>query len=199
MGEIARLGLFLAIMCGVSGGLLSFVRAFTAPRIEHHAIERVKSPSVRSIMKNVSNDPVADRFNIRMNRENLTFFVGVRDGRPKEIAFETFGQGLRDKIGIMVGVDLDTDKVVGIEITENSEDAGKGARASTDEKFKGGFKNRSIIEPFKVRQDNGQIDALTGATISSKGICAGLTAGGELYRKLKPEIVRKANETTKKG
>ena len=42
-----------------------------------------------------------------------------------------------------------------------------------------------------VKTDGGQIDAFSGATVSSKGVCGAVTASSAVYLRLKDEIVKK--------
>ena len=44
---------------------------------------------------------------------------------------------------------------------------------------------------FKVKADGGDIDALSGATVSSKGVCMALTKNIEIYERLKADIKEK--------
>jgi len=45
-----------------------------------------------------------------------------------------------------------------------------------------------------AKADGGQIDALSGATISSRGVCGAIVEAGEIYKKLKPTIIEKIKE-----
>jgi electron transport complex protein RnfG len=53
------------------------------------------------------------------------------------------------------------------------------------------------LEPFKVKADGGQIDALSGATITSRGVCAGVTNSQSFYQRLKPQIIEQAKAFAK--
>ena len=189
----------VCVLCGFSGGLLAAVRSGTKERIELQQVKFVKGPAIKEILHGCTNDPITDRFKVKDGKTQRSFFVGVFDGKPKAVAFETDGKGFGGFIGIMVGVDLETDKVIGIAITIHSETPGLGARAKTDERFKGSFKDLSIKGPFKVKADGGKVDAVAGATITSRGICAGVTGSSAFYKRLKPEILEKANAFANHG
>jgi len=191
MRDIIRMIVVLAIMGAFSGGLLAFVKSGTAAKIEYQQLKFVKGPAIKEILQGATNDPIVDRFKIKDGDVDRSFFVGVFDGKADTVAYETFGKGFGGPVGIMVAVNLDTDQVIGIGITTHSETPGLGARAKTDETFKGSFKG-SINEPFKVKTDGGVVDAITGATVTSRGVCAGITASSEFYKRLKPQIIEKA-------
>ncbi|RLB92158.1 MAG: electron transporter RnfG [Deltaproteobacteria bacterium] len=199
MRDIIRMIVVVAVLCACAGGLLAGVKSGTASKIEFQQLKFVKGPAIREILKGCTNDPITDRFKLKDGETERTFFVGVFDGKPNAVAFETYGKGFGGRIGIMVGVDLETDKVVGLGITTHSETPGLGARAKTDETFKGRFKGLSIMEPFKVKADGGKVDAVTGATVTSRGVCAAVTATSEFYKRLKPQILEKAGAFAKRG
>jgi electron transport complex protein RnfG len=48
-----------------------------------------------------------------------------------------------------------------------------------------------IKDPFKVKADGGQIDAVSGATVSSRGVCAAMAELGKIYERLRKEIMQK--------
>jgi electron transport complex protein RnfG len=186
-----KLFLTVTIFSAVSGGLLSLVRSSTQARIEYQQLKFVKGPTLREIMKGCENDPIVDRFKMKYGKTQRTIFIGIFDGRPKAIALEGFGKGFGGEIGVIVGIDVMTDKIIGIGITTHHETPGVGSRAKTDPSFRGQFKGRSITEAFKVKSDGGQIDAVTGATISSRGVCQAVNNAISVYKRLKPEILKR--------
>jgi electron transport complex protein RnfG len=126
-----------------------------------------------------------------------SFFVGVFDGKANAVAYETFGKGFGGDVGIMVGVNLETDELLGIGVTTHSETPGLGSRAKDDPSFGAQFKGMSITKPFKVKPDGGAVDALSGATVTSRGVCAGVTDSTGFYNTLKPQIIEQAQAFAK--
>jgi electron transport complex protein RnfG len=190
MNEMAKMVIVLTALSVISGGSLAGLRESTKKRIEDQQFKYVKGPAVKAVLQNVSNDPVADRFSIKdpQTHKELSIFVGLVDGKPRDVAFEIDGKGFGGPIGLMVGVDTETDKITGVGVTTLSETPGLGMRAKTDKKFMGQFKDQPVIETFKVKSDGGQVDALSGATVTSRGVAGGLTEAGNLYKTLKPQI-----------
>ena len=66
-----------------------------------------------------------------------------------------------------------------------------GSRTKDDPSFGAQFAGLSIKEPFKVKTDGGQIDAVSGATVSSRGVCAAVSSSTAVYLRLKDQIVQK--------
>ncbi len=187
MNEMIKMVLVLTILSSVSGGLLASIRNGTQDRIENQVLEFVKGPAVRGILEGASNDPIADRFKI----DDHSFFVAVYDGKPRAVAFETSGKGYGGEVGLMVGIDVSDDKLLGVGVTTHAETPGMGARAKTEPGFTAQFKGLPAIESFKVNQDGGAINALSGATITSRAVCSAATDAGQIYKQLKPQIEEK--------
>jgi electron transport complex protein RnfG len=197
MRDIIRMIVVLGVMSAVSGWLLAGVKSGTAEQIEYQQLKFVKGPAIKMILQGCSNDPLVDRFKIKDGEIERGFYVGVFDGKANAIAYETFGKGFGGDVGIMVGVNIETDKLLGIGVTTHSETPGLGSRAKDDPSFGAQFKGMSIQEPFKVKPDGGQVDAVSGATITSRGVCAGVTDSAGFYTKLKPQIIEQARAFAK--
>ena len=85
--------------------------------------------------------------------------------------------GFDGPIDMMVGVDFDGN-ILGISIISHTETAGLGAVAaattSAGEAFRSQFVGQS--GSVSVKKDGGSMDAITGATITSRAICTGVNA-----------------------
>lgn len=188
MREMIKMVIVLTLLSGISGGLLAAVRSGTKERIENQVLEFVQGPAIRKIMAGASNDPIKDRFSLTVDGSKENFFVGKFNGKPGAVAFETSATGFGGKVGIMVGVNVNTGKIIGIDATTLSESPGYGANLVTDKEFKNQFKGMPIGSAPKVKKDGGDINALSGATITSRATVTAVTKAGEIYQKLKPEI-----------
>ena len=92
-------------------------------------------------------------------------------------AVEVGPGGFDNTITMMVGIDNEG-KVLGISIVNHTETAGLGAVAAAGtpagENFRGQFVGAS--GSVSVTKDGGTMDAITGATITSRAICVGVNA-----------------------
>ena len=92
-------------------------------------------------------------------------------------ALEVKPSGFDNTITMMVGVGFDG-KVLGISVVSHTETAGLGAvaaaKTSAGELFRGQFVGQS--GSVSVTKDGGTMDAITGATITSRAICVGINA-----------------------
>jgi electron transport complex protein RnfG len=198
MREMIKMVVVLTVISLASGGLLAALRDGTQERIDNQVLEFVKGPAVRDILKEATNDPIGSRFQIKDGEALRTFFVAVIGGQPRGVALESSGKGYGGDVGLMVGIDVAENKILGVGVTTMSETPGLGARAKTDPKFVAQFKGRPLSEPVKVTQDGGSINAISGATITSRAVSSGVTDALALYERLKPEINAKMKDVKTK-
>ena len=48
-----------------------------------------------------------------------------------------------------------------------------------------------VKDSYRVKADGGDVDALSGATITSRGVCGAVTNAVKLYEHLKDQIIKK--------
>ena len=183
MNEMVKMVVVLTVMSAVSGGVLAGVNKGTASQIEAQQLTFVKGPAIKNILSGSSNDPITDRFKIADGEVEKNFFVGKINGKADNIAFESFGKGFGGDIGLMVGVNLTSGKMIGAAVTTHSETPGLGAKAKDDPSFPAQFKDVSIMDKeIKVNKDGGKITAISGATITSRGVCVAATKAMRHFR-----------------
>ena len=90
--------------------------------------------------------------------------------------------GYGGPVEIVVGITPDG-TVGGVRIVSQSETPGLGTEV-TREAFTGQFEGRSDLESLKVKQDGGSIDAVTGATISSRAVTRGVSDVLDVFHRL---------------
>jgi electron transport complex protein RnfG len=188
MKELIKMVIVLTIISTCSGGILAAVRNGTKDTIKRVVLEQEKAPAIGKILKGVANKPLDDTFMLGEGKEAIDFFVGKFEGGKKAVVFESSGNGFEAAIGVMVGVNLDDDKIIGIGVTTHSETPGIGSKAKTDTFLPAQFTGIDLTGEFKVKKDGGKIDAISGATITSRGVCLAVTNASNTYKRLKAEI-----------
>ncbi len=194
MREMISMVVVLTVLSAFSGGMLAAVRTGTKDKIENQVLKFQKAPAIKQILSDVSNDPLQDRFKIMENDEEMTFFVGKYDGTPKAITFETKGKGFSGDIGLMVGINIESDEVIAVAVTTHSETPGLGSRAKDDPKFVSQFAGMTMNKNFAIKKNGGEIDAMSGATITSLGVCLAAQKAQDIYTRLKPEIQKQTSQ-----
>jgi electron transport complex protein RnfG len=191
MREMINLFIAVLLFSTVSGGLLAFVRNGTQDLITDQQLKFVKGPAIEQILEGCSNEPITDRFTLTDGEQERIFFIGEFDGKRNTVAFESSGGGFGGEIGVIVAVNVETDDIVGVAVTTHSETPGLGSRAKDDPSFAVQFKGLPIKDVFSVKPDGGQIDAVSGATVTSRGVCGAVSASSAVYFRLKDEVVKK--------
>jgi Na+-translocating ferredoxin:NAD+ oxidoreductase subunit G len=195
MGEMIKMVVVLTLLSSLSGGLLAYVKEGTKEQIENQVLQLVQGPAVAKIFAGASNNPVTDRFTLTDGEQKVAVFVAKFDGKPKAVALEALGKGgYGGPVGLMVGIDVNTDKIYGVSVTTSSETPSLGGRAKSDPKFAAQFDGMDVTQPIQITGDGGKVNALSGATFTSRAVCLAATEAGQLYERLKPQIEEKLNE-----
>lgn len=189
MREMMSMIIVLTVLTSVSGGLLAAIKSGTELRIEEQVLKFAKAPAIAQIFTDVTNDPLAERFNVSAEGIELQVFPGELSDGSKAVAFETKGKGgYGGDVGLMVGINMDSDQIIAVRVTTHSETPGLGSRAKDDPAFVSQYDGKSLDDGFGLKADNGSIDAMSGATITSRAVSLAAIEAQRLYKKLKPEI-----------
>lgn len=103
-------------------------------------------------------------------------------------AIPSSGAGFQDTIKLLFGYDPSLKQVVGMEILDSRETPGLGDKIYKDPKFQQNFKALAVEPEIELVKDtpnsDNQVDAITGATISSRAVVRIVNDGLEMGRKL---------------
>lgn len=188
MNEMVKMVVVLTVLASVAGGVLAAVNQGTASQIEAQQLQFVKGPAINKLMEGAANNPIEDRFKISDGEVERSFFVGKFDGNVNTIAFEEFGKGYGGDVGVMVAFNIETDKLKGAAVTIHSETPGLGANAKEKPDLVNQFKGLEVSQSVKVTKDGGEINAISGATITSRAVCNAVSKTMQVYEKLKPQL-----------
>ncbi len=191
MREMMNMIIVLTVLTSVSGGLLAGIKSGTQEKIEYQIFRYQLEPAMNEIFGEVSNDPAKEKFELASDGITYKFFPAKMEGGSKAVAFETKGKGgYGGDVGLMVGINLDTDALVEVRVTTHAETPGLGARAKDDPEFVSQFAGLPLSTNLDLKGENGTIDAMSGATITSKAVAVAAIQAQEVYKKLKPEILK---------
>jgi electron transport complex protein RnfG len=188
MKEVVKMAIVLTLICTVCGAALSGIRNATAERIEYQVLMNVQGPKVKKVLEGSDNDLIQDRKKIEINGEELLLFVGKKGGKPWAIAFETMGNGYGGDIKVMVGYNIEKKDLTGLQVVSHKETPGLGSRV-TEDPFTSRFKGLKLNLEFPGDgQCPSSVDAISGATYSSRGVCEALKKSLEIY----PNVIKQA-------
>ncbi|MFC1573692.1 FMN-binding protein [Candidatus Latescibacterota bacterium] len=179
MREIVKLGTILMLYCLAAAASLSYVYIKTAPVIEANK-EAMSGESVRlEVLPGI--DGGFEKQGEGTEFEYWTGFTGPGNTTGGYV-FITYGEGYSSTIETMVGVDA-TGIITGIKILFQQETPGLGdkviqiKRRESDPWFPRQFVGRSALENIAIVDDNGFIDAISGATITSRAVTESINSG----------------------
>ena len=174
--QSAVIGLKLLLICAIVAGVISFVYAMTANAYEKN-LQNTKNQAISEIFGKEGLSCVAVPYDgdeviyrVEENEKVIGYCVEVKSG------------GFGGDIAMMVGYSLDgvEPKVLGVSIVAHSETPGLGAKVED-----GDFLKQFVGQPLDT-EGNWQFDAISGATISSTAVKAGVDrANASLLEALK--------------
>jgi electron transport complex protein RnfG len=107
-------------------------------------------------------------------QSTYSVFEALKDGERLGWVVKSSGQGYADKIELLLGLDPAAEKITGIFVLEQKETPGLGNKIVTDA-WRGQFVSKGTDRRIAVvkggnADDPNEINAITGATISSKAV-----------------------------
>lgn len=147
--------ILLTAVVAICVSLLTYVGSITLPRIEALEVQKIQG-MLSGMFPDMSRYTFEDEIYAIYSDE-------VRIG----YAFVAVGKGYGGAINILVGLE-DEATIKGITVISHTETPGLGSRI-TEDLFTGQFVRLSV-DDAALRRDGGQIDAITGATISSRAV-----------------------------
>ena len=166
---VARLALTLFVIAAVVAAALAGVNSVTKPIIDQLNAEKTQK-AIEAVLPGGFEEQLA-------TFDNQGGLVSKVYKGANGYALEVLPSGFDNTITMMVGVDFEG-KVLGISVVSHTETAGLGAVAaentSKGEDFRSQFVGKS--GSVAVSKDGGELDAITGATITSRAICVGVNA-----------------------
>jgi len=161
----------LSIVAIISGALLGYFGSYTRPYI----IENQKKEIDTAINKVL---PGIDKNEELINKNDFKVFKGYKDDNVVGYAVYAKGVGFQDVITLMFGLDKNMDTLFKLEILEQKETPGLGAKITEKDPFLRFWEDRNInqkielAKPPKSKQEleKNQVNAISGATISSESV-----------------------------
>ena len=173
--SVLRLALTLLAITAVVAAALAGVNSITAPAIAQLNAEKTQA-AIELVLPG-GGEEMADFPAVDLVSKVYASETGY--------AIEVTPGGFDNTITMMVGVGVEGD-VLGISIIKHTETAGLGAVAAAGtpagENFRGQFVGAT--GSVSVTKDGGEMDAITGATITSRAICVGVNAALECVAKM---------------
>ncbi|MBE9531862.1 MAG: RnfABCDGE type electron transport complex subunit G [Proteobacteria bacterium] len=167
--------LVLTVTAILVGAVLAFAYQMFYPRIEANRIAEEKRAIFAVLDGAASYDIIEREIDGKKGKETIKIFKGLNAaGGHVGYAFIAEGPGFQAKIKMMVGLNFEFKKLLGMKVLEQLETPGLGNKIVED-KFTDQFSGLAFtpkieyLKNKKPEKDN-EIQAITGATISSKAV-----------------------------
>lgn len=174
--SIIKPAAMLTLFCVVTTALLAGTNLITKDRIAE--LERKKTEESMTAIC------AADEYKL-CEGDGFTYYEAVKNGATECYIFTNAAGGYGGDVSVMTGI-LPDGTVKGIEVLDvTSETAGLGQNANK-ENFTSQFTGKtSGIIVQKYGAEGNEVNAVTGATISSKGVTACVNTALEQFKNIK--------------
>lgn len=167
----------LFVICAVSTVLLALTNNVTAPMITDLAA-KTAAETRQTVLSGAKS--FSDVKTTAMNGIDYAWYVGLDGDTPVGYVFTTQSKGYGGAVEIMTGIDT-KGAVTGVQTLTLNETAGLGMNAKNDS-FRSQFKGKSgKIGVAKSNPGDDEIQALTGATITSQAVADAVNLALQLY------------------
>ena len=185
---IIKLTVTLFVTCVVVAGLLGLVNMVTKDKIA-----AINWENTQTAMKAVVADPDNTEFSEALENTDAMSAAAKAAGGTLDSVYEVLvggenagyaikvvASGSQGNIEMMVGLDAEG-VVTGVSIVDNSETSGIGSKVMSNEPLSSGV---GVLDQFQGKSAAADgtltvgknVDAISGATVSSKGVTAGVNA-----------------------
>lgn len=166
-GYVLKLGFTLLVITALVAAALAGVNSITAPRIAQLNAQKTQA-AVEAVLP--GGGQLLESF------PDETGLVKEVYASETGYAVKVTPGGFDKEITMMVGIS--EGKVLGISIISHTETAGLGAVAAASNAAGQAFRDQfvGLSGALAVSKEGGQVDALTGATITSKAVITGVNA-----------------------
>lgn len=163
--DFVKMAVALTAVGILSGASLIIVYNYAMPKIKVNV-----SKETDSAIKNIFPGTTA----IKKTKDEGVYRVTGAEGKEAGYAFIAEGNGYQGIIKLIVGADSELTTLKGMEVLESQETPGLGAEIAVSP-FKDQFNGLSIKHPIEYVKNQKptepyEIEAITGATISSRAV-----------------------------
>ena len=172
----------LTLICLVVSALLGAVNNVTAPKIA-----AINEENTKLALSQVAVSPESDFQPVELTDDMVAAasaqgaklteaYTVLSGGEAVGYEFKVVAGGSQGDIEMIVGVDSDN-AVTGVSVVNNKETAGIGSRVMSNEPLPNGI---GVLDQFVGKSGAGSlavkvnVDAISGATVSSKGVTKGV-------------------------
>ncbi len=180
----------LFVVTFVASAALGFAYELTKEPIRLVEINK-KNSAIKSVVPEFDNNPSEESRKVAIGKDSLNLYQAKMNGEVVGTAVETFTmKGFSGMIKLMVGFSPDG-SIIDIAVLEHQETPGLGDKIEKGKsQFSLQFQGKNPAD-FKlaVKKDNGEVDAITASTISSRAFCDAVQRAYDAYMSILKENI----------
>lgn len=174
----------LLLVTLASSAALGFIYELTKKPIDD-ALMYKRTLAVQIVLPEFDNNPFENVMRVAVDNDTLNVYQGRRDGEITGVAVETSSPGYGGDIRLLVGF-LPDGTITQVAVLEHKETAGLGdkilkSKSDFPVQFEG--KNPATFRLAVSKDGNGDVDAITASTISSRAYCAAVQKAYDALKK----------------
>jgi electron transport complex protein RnfG len=182
-----RLVIVLALISILAGGVLAWVSSLTEPKIQAQA-ELRKKAALQEVLPAASTfqlvEDLLEKAQAAGYLDLAESYFGYQDTNQVGLVFVADVKGYSSTIRLSIGVSMDG-QLSGVKVISQAETPGLGVKITEPDFLEQpAFREATVADQLAVRKERGRVEAVTGATISSRAVVRGVNqalAAARLY------------------
>jgi len=172
MKQQLKIAFTLAIVCAIAAASLAAVNQVTQKAIEMNSYRELQDslklvyPMANRFETKARSDTSVDTSSEREDFTILDIYQAYHNDEKIGYVYKVGTQGYGGQIILLIAMSIQDNNMVGMKVLEHQETPGLGSEI-TSSHFQSQFQSKPVTDPFEINRD---IQALSGATISSKAV-----------------------------
>ena len=171
MKELIKITLSLVAIFIAAGLIMGVTYKYTSP-IKFKAEKKEKEEALKE-MAPAATDPIVPAGKWSVHNKNFEYYAATASGKPVAYIASTAGKGYSSFIQMLVSLSPDM-KINDVKVLSMNETPGLGDQV-LEKNFLDQFKGKALSQIVLIKGDTKEnIQAISGATISSRGVTNGV-------------------------
>ena len=181
--SLKNMAIVLTGIAVIAGALLGYVNELTkGPIAEANA--KALSDAIQLVVPGFDNNPAEAPESIELNGATYKIYKATKEGKFIGAAVESSANGFGGALNVLVGFDMDGN-IIDYSLLSHAETPGLGSKAA--DWFKKGQKGDITgknpgKKALTVKNDEGEIDAITASTITSRAFLSAVNAAYAAFK-----------------
>ena len=194
MSEIIRMVVVLSLIAGVCSAALTSANILLGPQVDKQTDFYVRGPALERLFGQPAEKVLGNKVVVSGPEGDVPVFFTREGDDVSTLVVEAEGKGsYGGGLIIMVGIDLLNNRQTGMEVVSHSETPGLGARI-IEPGFRRQWQGLPLEEPVAITADGGVIDALSGASTTSRAAANGTNAVLDFVKENREQILNLIKE-----